>query len=125
MSHALQQTEVAAFFDMDKTLLSSSSAVVLARYMRKRGELAWRDAMRVVSAMLRYELGLLDMIETMRMIVTEMAGHSEAERIAHTRQWFSENLIDYVTEEGRRWVAGTPPAGPSRRLDYGLSQLYR
>jgi HAD superfamily hydrolase (TIGR01490 family) len=106
MSHSLQQTEVAAFFDMDKTLLSGSSAVLLARYMRQRGELAWRDAMRVVTAMLRYKMGRLDMIETTRQIVREMAGHSEAERIAHTRQWFGEHLIDYVTEEGRRWVEG-------------------
>jgi HAD superfamily hydrolase (TIGR01490 family) len=106
MSTSSAATEIAAFFDMDKTLLSGSSAVLLARYMRKRGELAWRDAMRVVSAMLRYKMGRLDMIETTRQIVLEMAGHSEAERIAHTRQWFGEQLIDYVTEEGRRWVQG-------------------
>lgn len=106
MSYALQQTEVAAFFDMDKTLLSASSALLLARYMRKRGELAWQDAVRVVTAMLRYKMGRLDMIETTRQIVREMAGHSEADRIAHTREWFRESLIDYVTEEGRRWVEG-------------------
>jgi putative phosphoserine phosphatase/1-acylglycerol-3-phosphate O-acyltransferase len=106
MSISAQQTAVAAFFDMDKTLLSGSSAVLLARYMRQRGELAWRDAMRVVTAMLRYKLGRLDMIETTRQIVQEMAGHSEAERIAHTREWFRAHLIDYVAEEGRRWVEG-------------------
>jgi putative phosphoserine phosphatase/1-acylglycerol-3-phosphate O-acyltransferase len=106
MNNSPHPTAIAAFFDMDKTLLSSSSAVLLARYMRKRGELAWRDVMRVLSAMLRYKMGRLDMIETTREIVRELAGHSEAARIAYTRQWFSEHLIDYVTEEGRRWVAG-------------------
>lgn len=102
----LASTGVAAFFDMDKTLLSGSSAVLLARYMRGRGELAWQETMRVISAMVRYKLGLLDMIETTRQIVRAMAGLSEADRIAYTRQWFTEHLIDYVTEEGRRWVAG-------------------
>jgi putative phosphoserine phosphatase/1-acylglycerol-3-phosphate O-acyltransferase len=106
MSTSVQPTAVAAFFDMDKTLLSGSSALLLARYMRRRGELAWRDAMRVVTAMLRYKLGRLDMIETTRQIVQEMAGHSEADRIAHTREWFRTHLIDYVAEEGRRWVEG-------------------
>lgn len=96
---------VAAFFDMDKTLLSGSSAVLLARYMRRRGELAWREMAQIVSALLRYKLGRLDMIETTRQIVREFAGHSEADRIAYTRQWFTEHLIDYVTEEGRRLVA--------------------
>lgn len=106
MDHSDQPNAIAAFFDMDKTLLSASSAVLMARYMRKRGELAWRDAMRALSAMLRYKMGRLDMIETTRQIVSEFAGHSEAERIAYTRQWFQEHLIDYVTEEGRRWVEG-------------------
>lgn len=106
MNHSDQPNAIAAFFDMDKTLLSASSAVLMARYMRKRGELAWRDAMRALSAMLRYKMGRLDMIETTRQIVREFAGHSEAERIAYTRQWFQEHLIDYVTEEGRRWVEG-------------------
>jgi putative phosphoserine phosphatase/1-acylglycerol-3-phosphate O-acyltransferase len=96
---------VAAFFDMDKTLLSGSSAVLLARYMQRRGELARQDAVRFLKATLRYKLGRLDMIETTRQIVRELAGYSEADRIAYTRQWFAEHLIDYVTEEGRHLVA--------------------
>jgi putative phosphoserine phosphatase/1-acylglycerol-3-phosphate O-acyltransferase len=96
---------VAAFFDMDKTLLSGSSAVLLARYMQRRGELARQDAIRFLKATLRYKLGRLDMIEATRQIVRELAGHSEADRIDYTRQWFTEHLIDYVTEEGRHLVA--------------------
>ena len=61
--------------------------------------------MRFLRALLSYKLGRLDMIETTRQIVLELVGHSEADRIAYTRQWFNEHLIDYVTEEGRRWVA--------------------
>jgi HAD superfamily hydrolase (TIGR01490 family) len=106
MVNYVQPTAIAAFFDMDKTLLSSSSAVLLVRYMRQRGELARQDVMRFLAAMLRYKMGRLDMIETTRALVRELAGESEAERIAHTRQWFQEQLIDYVTEEGRRWVGG-------------------
>ncbi len=105
MSASPPATAIAAFFDMDKTLLSASSAVLLVRYMVKRGELARQDVMRFVSALLRYKMGRLDMIETTRAIAREMAGQSEAERIDHTRKWFQEHLIDYVTEEGRRWVA--------------------
>lgn len=104
MSTSQPATEIAAFFDMDKTLLSASSAVLMVRYMVKRGELARQDVMRFVSAMLRYKMGRLDMIETTRALVRELAGQSEAARIDHTRQWFQEHLIDYVTEEGRRWV---------------------
>lgn len=106
MTSTSPATQVAAFFDMDKTLLSGSSAIILARYMRRRGELPLKDVMRVISALTSYKLGLLDMIETTRKIVAEMAGHSEIDRIAYSRQWFTDHLVDYVTEEGRRWIAG-------------------
>ncbi len=106
MTNTGRPTEVAAFFDMDKTLLSGSSAVLLARYMQKRGDLARQDTVRLLKALLSYKLGQLDMIETTRQIVRDLAGHSEADRIAYIRQWFVEHLIDYVTEEGRRWVEG-------------------
>ena len=117
MSTSLPATEIAAFFDMDKTLLSASSAVLLVRYMVRRGELARQDVMRFVSALLRYKMGRLDMIETTRAIVFELAGQSEAERIDHTRQWFQEHLIEYVTEEGRRWVAA------HRRLGHRVAMI--
>lgn len=106
MDNSRPATEVAAFFDMDKTLLSNSSNVLLARYMRQRGELARQDFARFLAVMLRYKLGRLDMVETTRQVVRNMAGGLEAERIAHARRWFREHLIDYVAEEGRRWVDG-------------------
>ncbi|MEI2692793.1 MAG: HAD family hydrolase [Anaerolineae bacterium] len=117
MSNNLSPTAIAAFFDMDKTLLSASSAVLQVRYMVKRGELARQEVIRFISALLRYKMGRLDMVETTRAIVREMAGQSEAERIDHTRQWFEEHLIDYVTEEGRRWVAA------HRRLGHRVAMI--
>jgi putative phosphoserine phosphatase/1-acylglycerol-3-phosphate O-acyltransferase len=117
MNNNLSPTAVAAFFDMDKTLLSASSAVLQVRYMAKRGELARQEVIRFISALLRYKMGRLDMVETTRAIVRELAGQSEAERIDHTRQWFQEHLIDYVTEEGRRWVAA------HRRLGHRVAMI--
>jgi len=99
-----QPAGVAAFFDMDKTLLSDSSVLLLARYMRSRGELPWRDVWQVLGDVLRYKLGKIDMIETTRRYVAKIAGHLEADRVAHSRQWFQEQLIHYVAEEGHRWV---------------------
>ncbi|MFZ2487960.1 MAG: HAD family phosphatase [Anaerolineae bacterium] len=104
MTELATSTATAAFFDMDKTLLSDSSVVLMARYMRKRGELTLRDVLEAIKKFLSYKLGKLDMMETMRHYVAQMAGHLEADRIEHSRQWFSEQLIDYVTEEGQRLV---------------------
>lgn len=104
MTSLSQPADVAAFFDMDKTLLSDSSVLLLARYMRSRGELPWRDLLKVLGDVIRYKLGQLDLSDTMRRYVAHIAGHLEAERIAYSRQWFLDQLVDYVAEEGHRWV---------------------
>ena len=104
MTISAQPATVAAFFDMDKTLLSDSSVLLLARYMRSRGELSWSEIRFILKDVLRYKLGQLDLAETTRRYVQKIAGNLEAERIAHSHQWFQEHLIHYVADEGRRWI---------------------
>ena len=66
--------DVGAFFDMDKTLLSVSSATLWARHMRERGELPLGDLLRIVSALVRYKLGQLDMAETTQEVRARVGG---------------------------------------------------
>lgn len=96
--------QVGAFFDMDKTLLSVSSTMVWTRTMRERGELPMRDLMRIMAALVRYKLGRLDMVETTREFVRDLAGQVEEEHEAKTRRWVAEELVAYVAEEGRTWL---------------------
>ncbi|MER2600392.1 MAG: HAD family hydrolase [Caldilineales bacterium] len=104
MTISSQTADVAAFFDMDKTLLSDSSVLLLARYMRSRGELSWSEVRIILKDVLRYKLGQLDLPEATRRYVEKIAGHLEADRIAHSHQWFQDHLIHYVAAEGRRWI---------------------
>ena len=97
---------VGAFFDMDHTLLSDSSVTLLVHYMRERGELSVRQLAHIMSLTVRHKVGHLDMVETTRAFVRDLAGQSEADQIAMSKNWFQEQLIHYVAEEGRRWVAG-------------------
>ena len=76
----------AAFFDMDRTLLSESSTLLWIRYMRERGELPVSYILRFVGAMVRYQLGQLDMVEMTRRLAKDLAGEQEAQRATSTRR---------------------------------------
>lgn len=96
--------QTAAFFDMDRTLLSSSSTTLWIKYMRERGELPARDILRFVGALVRYSAGRLDMADLTRRLAKELAGQPESERVSSTRRWVAEQVVNFVAPEGRRWV---------------------
>lgn len=108
---------IAAFFDMDRTLLSDSSSVLWARYLRERGELSLGDMMGLGLIMLRHRLGMLDMVATTRKLVATLAERAEMEHIALTRLWFRDVVAGYVAAEGRRWLEG------HRRLGHRIALI--
>lgn len=95
---------VGAFFDMDQTVLCGSSTALWTRYMWQKGDLSLKDLFRFLSMFFRYRIGFLDMEATTRLLITELAGESEAERIAFTRRWFKEQLVHFVAAEAKRRV---------------------
>lgn len=108
---------IGAFFDMDRTLLSDSSSLLWIKYMRGRGALPFKQMMQIGGLLLRYQMGSLDMVDTTRRLVAQLAGESEHDRILFTREWFDQQLRHYVTAEGRRWVEA------HRRLDHRVALI--
>ena len=51
---------VAAFFDVDGTLIAKNSGPLYMKFLRQRGEIRRRDALRTLYFYLRYRLNLLD-----------------------------------------------------------------
>lgn len=96
--------QTAAFFDMDRTLLSDSSTTLWIKYMRERGELPASYIVRFLGAMVRYKLGHLDMVELTRRLAKDLAGETEAQRATSTQRWVAEQVVNFVAPEGRRWV---------------------
>lgn len=94
----------AAFFDMDRTLLSDSSTLLWVRYMRARGELPALELMRYLGAVIRYSVGQLDMADLTRRLAKELAGQPEIERMSLTRRWVADQVVNFVAPEGRRWL---------------------
>lgn len=97
--------KIGAFFDMDRTLLTESSTLLMVRYMRRRQLLQRREVMWLMWARVRLKLGLADIPTITRQMVQSMAGSPEAEQVAFARRWFQEQLIHYVSEVGRHRVA--------------------
>jgi len=51
---------VAAFFDVDGTLIAKNSGPLYMKFLRQRGEIRRRDALRTIYFYVRYRLNLLD-----------------------------------------------------------------
>lgn len=102
---------VAAFFDMDNTLLSESSSLLMVRYLRSQGHLTAQQMLIVIAILLRYKLGLLDIPTLMRRLVADLAGRPEAERIAFSQRWFKEQLVHYVAPRAREFLEKHRRAG--------------
>ena len=104
MTTVAATNEVGAFFDMDKTLLSVSSATLWARHRVNAASCRWVISCGSSARWCAISSGSLDMAETTRRFVLELAGQSEDMHEAKTRRWVADQLVNYVAEEGRHWV---------------------
>jgi len=97
--------KVAALFDMDRTLLDTSSALLYVRYLRRIGEIGRRGVAQVIGWMLLERLGLLDMQRLVERLVVATSGDSEPELRRLCDRWFAEDVLAHVTERGRQRLA--------------------
>jgi len=68
---------VAAFFDLDRTLLTCNSGSRWLRFLHERGELGTWMMLRSVLWLAKYNLAILDMETLATRLVADMAGDSE------------------------------------------------
>ncbi len=96
---------VAAFFDMDKTLLRCNSGAVWARYLRRRGEISLYEMVRAFAWILQYKFALLDFESVTRRLAADMKGQPEVELAEKCRQWVGEELVPQVFPTARERIA--------------------
>jgi HAD superfamily hydrolase (TIGR01490 family) len=84
---------VAAFFDMDKTLIAENSASV---YMKRRYRDGKIGAVQLALAYLRYKLGLLDLVESTRGLMVPLAGREVVEVWAEGQALCEESIFSLV-----------------------------
>ncbi len=87
---------VAAFFDIDGTLLSKNSGPLYMRFLRQRGEIRRRDAARTIYLYLRYKLGMLDIERAAASTSGWIRGKSEEAVAEHCRLWYRDVVRQYL-----------------------------
>src|SRR5262245_40236060 len=70
---------VAAFFDLDRTLLRVNSGSKWLRFLRERGELGSWMMLRSLLWLLKYELAILDLETLATGLIADLRGDSEQE----------------------------------------------
>jgi HAD superfamily hydrolase (TIGR01490 family) len=81
-----------AFFDMDKTLLSKSSNVLLVRYLLQKADLLWSEKVQVAWFAAQYVLHLRSFESSMASIASRVHGGNVATVRALCQTWFDAVL---------------------------------
>ncbi|HEY1556252.1 MAG TPA: HAD family hydrolase [Kofleriaceae bacterium] len=87
---------IAAFFDMDNTLLRVDTGTSWTRFLYRRGELSKRTVAKVVYWSALYKLAVLDMEAVFEKVVRDLRGDSEAEMIAKCDEWYRAHIAHEV-----------------------------
>ena len=95
---------VAAFFDVDGTLIANNSGTLYMKFMRRRGEIRRRDVFRTSYLYLRYRLGLLDIEAAAASTSAWIRGRLERDIADHCRVWYREMVRQYLLPEMVRRV---------------------
>lgn len=90
---------VAAFFDIDGTLIAKNSGPLYMRFLRRRGEIGRRDALRTFYFYLRYRLNLLDIEAAVERSSRWIRGRSERDVAEHCRLWYRDMVRQHLVPE--------------------------
>ena len=96
---------VAALFDMDHTLLDTSSGQLYARYLYRTGQMGPWQLARVAWWGLLTRLGLLDMQEMVPRLLAAAVGDDADEMQRICNRWFASDVASHIAEIGQQRVA--------------------
>lgn len=105
MTTGTEPTAVAAFFDVDHTLLAVNSARLWVRHQRRTGKMSAARALRSLAWLVRYRLSLLDLEAVTAKAVRDYRGVPVDEVAAETRAWFEAEVARWICPEGQARVA--------------------
>jgi HAD superfamily hydrolase (TIGR01490 family) len=97
-------TQIAAFFDVDHTLLTRSSGTLYVKYLYQIGRAGIVDVLRSVFWLLEYKLNLINMEKVTRKALKDVRGMREEELIEICNRWFEEMVKGYIYPEGQELV---------------------
>lgn len=96
---------VAAFFDVDHTLLAVNSGYLWIRYLRRTGQMSLARLAQSLVWLARYRLSLLDLESVAADAVRDWTGAKIPAFEAEVRAWFEAELVRHICPEGQRRIA--------------------
>lgn len=102
---------IAAFFDLDSTLLAVNSGALWIRRERRLNRVTRRQYAQAIAYLLGYRLSIIDMQAAMRKALQTIKGEQEQVLRAWTRQWYYEEVARHVAPGGRRALFAHRRAG--------------
>ena len=87
---------IAAFFDMDLTLLRCNTATRWLSFLRRRREISLWKTLQAMSWVAKYKLAVLDMEAVTTLATLDMKGDPEAELADKCRVFFAEEVAKEV-----------------------------
>jgi HAD superfamily hydrolase (TIGR01490 family) len=97
-------TTVAAFFDVDYTVLNASSSILYVKYLRRQGRLRALDMLRVGWYVILYRTAMVDFGQVIAQLARTAAGESEAETRAFCDRWFRKVVAQHISEDARQRI---------------------
>jgi HAD superfamily hydrolase (TIGR01490 family) len=113
---------VAAFFDMDNTLLRVETGMSWVKFLRRRGELPRQMLLKAVYWSTLYKLAVLDMETVFSRLAWDLRGDSEAEMIAKCDIWYRSDVAPQIAPAARVAVERHRQAGHIVVLATGSTQ---
>jgi len=119
---------VAAFFDVDKTLVRVNTGRLNMRHRVATRQAGPREVLRFTRWMTQYQLGVVDVREVTTKALGPMRGVEEARFRAEMNGWYEAYVRRHVSLEGRREVirrraAGAIPVILSASTPYAVEPL--
>jgi HAD superfamily hydrolase (TIGR01490 family) len=85
-----------AFFDLDKTLLSETTATLYSKYLYEKGDMKRWEMIKASYLYLKYRLNFLDVETMMKRFARERKGKPESVMISFCDSWFDSAVKDYI-----------------------------
>ena len=99
------QPAVAAFFDMDKTLLTASSGWLYLKWLWQTRQLPLHQWIHIAWQVALYIIGAIDFPRLMSRLMIRVAGSSESEAWRMSKAWFETALRHAIAPGGPERIA--------------------
>ncbi|NVB37726.1 HAD family hydrolase [Pseudenhygromyxa sp. WMMC2535] len=100
-----ERGQVAAFFDVDHTLIACNSARKWVEHLWRNDQISVAAALRSVWWLVKYRMSILDYEQVTAEVVREYAGRDVLELAAEVERWFHQDIEPEICVEGIAQIA--------------------